>query len=89
MTNSNNKPTETIRDGSMKVDIWRNKTETGTLYNTNGVLRSYTDKDGKWHDTRSLTNSENLRASRLLALADIRILELIAEDKEAAKADQT
>lgn len=86
MTNSNNKPLETIRDRTLKVDIWRNVSEKGIHYNTNGVIRGYQEESGDWKDTRSLSGAENLRGSRLLALADIRILELMAEDKANAKA---
>lgn len=84
MTNStNNQPVATLRDGSLKASIWGNRKENGVRYSVE-LVRSYTDDEGKWHDTHSLSNGELLRAARLWERAYDRVLELRAADKEAA-----
>lgn len=80
MTNPPNKPTETIRDGSMKAVIWGNPTENGTRYSVE-LVRSYKDEAEKWHDTNYLSNGEMLRGARLLTLAYDRVLQLRAASK--------
>ena len=79
MTDSKNKPVDSIRDGSLTVSIWANVTESGIRHSVD-LTRSYKDSDGKWQTTRSLSSGEILRSSRLLALAYDRILELKASD---------
>lgn len=80
MTNESNKPTDTIRDGSMKAVIWGNPTKNGTRYSVE-LVRSYKDEAGKWHDTSYLSNGEMLRGARLLSLAYDRVLVLRAKSK--------
>ena len=74
MTDSKNKPVDSIRDGSLTVSIWANESENGTRYSVD-LTRSYKVED-KWHTTQYLSNGEILRGSRLLALAYDRILQL-------------
>lgn len=77
MSDTNNKPLETLRRGSLKIAIWANPiTGGGTRYSTDGVIRSYRDDQDQWHETRSLSAGELLQASRLMAQADDRIVEL-------------
>lgn len=84
MTNStNNQPVETLRDGSLKASIWGNRNENGVFYSVE-LVRSYTDEAGNWHDSRSLSNGELLRAARLLTRAYDRVLQLRAEAKAKA-----
>ncbi len=75
MTNSKNKPVDSIRDGSLTAAIWANETENGTRYSVD-LTRSYKDAEGKWQTTHSLSNGEILRSSHLLTLAYGRILQL-------------
>ena len=77
MTDSKNKPVDSIRDGSLTAAIWANQTENGVRYSVD-LNRSYKDAEDKWQTTHYLSNGEILRASRLLALAYDRILELKA-----------
>ena len=42
MTNLNNQPADTIRDGSIKATIWANFGEKGTFY-TVEISRTYKD----------------------------------------------
>lgn len=78
-TQPNNKPVDTLRDGSLKIAIWANDTEHGVRYSTSGIVRSYKDKSDQWQETRDLSNGELLKAARLLNLAYDRIAELRAE----------
>lgn len=73
MTKSNNPPIERIKEGNLEIAIWANRTKKGTRYTTDGVVRSYTDSEGNWKKTRSLSDGEILRAGRLLNLAFTRI----------------
>ena len=79
-TPSNTKPVDTIRDGNLKIAIWKNDTEHGVRYSTSGIVRSYKDKSDVWQETRDLSNGELLRAARLLNLAYDRTAELRSED---------
>jgi hypothetical protein len=74
MTDSKNKPVDSIRDGSLTASIWANESENGTRYSVD-LTRSY-KVDDKWHTTQYLSNGEILRGSRLLTLAYDRILQL-------------
>ena len=86
MTNSNNPPVDRIKEGNLEIAIWANQTEKGTRYTTDGVVRSYTDAQGNWKKTRSLSNGEILRAARLLNLAYTRIGTLKVTEKETTTA---
>lgn len=72
-TTNPNKPI-TIRDGSLKLSIFKNQTEKGFRFSVN-LVRSYTDQQGQWHDTNSLSNAELLRAANLLIRGYNRIQE--------------
>lgn len=40
-TETNKEPIEKFRDGSLEISIWKNETEKGIRYATDGVTRSY------------------------------------------------
>lgn len=44
------RPTETLREGSLKAAIWRNESENGA-YHSVTVARTYKDRDGNLQDT--------------------------------------
>ena len=71
MTKSHNKPVSEVRDGSLKIAIFRNAAkEEGERARFSGKLtRSYRDANGEWHDTDYLSGSEYLRAARLMEKA--------------------
>lgn len=76
MNNETNKPVATIRDGSLKATIWGNPTDDGRTRYSISLTRSYTDAEGKWHDTSFVNRGELLRFARLAekaydALADL------------------
>lgn len=68
-TNPNNSPAAQLRDGSIKATIWRNIQDSGKTRYSTELSRSYTDQQGNWHDTNSLSGSELLRAANLLIQA--------------------
>ena len=78
MTISKDKPLDSIRDGSLTTAIWANETETGTRLSVD-LTRSYKDASDNWQTSRSLSGTELLQGSRLLAKAYDRYLELKKE----------
>lgn len=78
---SNNKPADTIRDGSLKATIWKNFSENGTFYS---VEFSRTYKQGEtFKDSHSFSGSEPLQLARLANKAYDRIAELRSADRNA------
>jgi len=70
-----NKPTETLRDGSLKATIWKNEGEKGPFFSVS-LTRIYTDDAGNYHDSDSFSGSELLRIARLASRAYDRIADL-------------
>ena len=68
MTNKTKKPFHTIRDGSLKATIWRNEGEKGSFYSVE-LTRTYTDHNGKYHNTTSFSGSDILLISYLASKA--------------------
>ncbi len=70
-TNNSNKPVSELRDGSLKIAIFRNesKEDTNKVRYSGKLTRSYKDASGNWHDTDYLSGTEFLRAARLLEKA--------------------
>lgn len=63
---SNNKPIETVRDGALKVSIFRNQGKKGDYF-TYVPGRIYTnEKTGEVKETKSLSGSDPLRMANLL-----------------------
>lgn len=83
-TNSNdekNKLLETLRDGPLKVPLFRNQGSNGEFI-TASPSKIYTDREGNTKQTTSLSGPELLRMSRLMEKAYDRS----AEHREAMKA---
>jgi hypothetical protein len=66
---TNKKPLATVRDGAIKATIWTNPTDKGGVRYSVDIIRSYTDADGKWHDTHYFGRNELLRVAHLAAKA--------------------
>lgn len=83
MSNSNNKPIHELRDGGLRIAIFRNEPkQEGDRPRYSGKLtRSYRDAQGEWHDTEYLSGTEYLRAARLLEKAYDAELEQRSADK--------
>ena len=75
-TGQGNRPVETLRDGPLKVAIFRNESERGESYSM-VPGRIYTDQGtGEIREASSLGGSEPLRMAHLLTKGHDRITEL-------------
>lgn len=78
-----NTPVETLRDGALKLSIFRNRGERGDYYSM-VPGRVYTDDAGTVRETKSLSGSDPLRMANLLT----RGYDRVGEFKAAMKQDQ-
>jgi hypothetical protein len=85
-TTTSNKPLSTVRDGSIKATIWANTTDKGGVRFSVELSRSYTDAQGKWHDTGYFGRNELLRVARLAEKAYDAIAQFAAAEPETADA---
>ncbi len=86
---SGNRPVETLRDGPLKVSIFRNSGENGAFYSLDPG-RIYTDeKTNEVREVSSLSGSEPLRMAHLLTKGYERVGEFREQDKEKAKESGT
>ena len=71
MSNSSNKPVQEVRDGGLRIAIFRNEPkQEGDRPRFSGKLtRSYRDAQGEWRETEYLSGTEFLRAARLMEKA--------------------
>ena len=74
-TNANDKPIETIRDGSIKATIWKNFGDHGNFH-TVQITRAWKDDQGNYHDGDSFSGSQLLRVAHLAAKAYDRSAEI-------------
>ncbi len=76
MSQENNKPVATLKDGLIKAVIWKNEGEKG-VYHTTQYFRLYRDKQDQWQEINSFSRTENLQVARLAlraydAISDLR-----------------
>lgn len=83
MTNSNQKPMITLRDGALKAALWRNQSDNGTHYSVQ-FTKIYTTGDKQVKDTHSFSQSDLLRLSHMAHKA----YDLISEYREQDKLSQ-
>lgn len=85
MTTTNNQPVSEVRDGALKIAIFRNEPkQEGDRPRYSGKLtRSYRDASGAWHDTEYLSGTEFLRAARLMEKAYDAEMSQRSADKDA------
>lgn len=77
-----NRPIETLRDGALKLSIFRNQGDRGDFYSM-VPGRIFTDeKTEKIRETSSLSGSEPLRMANLLTKGYERVAEFRAQSKE-------
>lgn len=83
-----NRPIETLRDGTLKLAIFRNRGERGDFYSV-VPGRIYTDeKTDKVRETSSLSGSELLRMANLMAKGYERIGQFREEARQDAAHDR-
>lgn len=91
-TNTNstgsNKPLATVRDGAIKATIWTNPTDKGGVRFSVELSRSYTDAQGKWHDTHYFGRNELLRVAHLAGKAYDAIAQLAAAEPTTDEAGE-
>lgn len=79
-----NKPVETLRDGALKVSIFKNESDKGPFFSIKpGKL--FTDSEGNTRETNNLTGTEPLRMSKLLDKGYDRVGEFKARLKEPSR----
>lgn len=79
-----NAPVDTLRDGALKVSIFRNERENGVSYSMDSG-RIYTDGQGQIKESKSLSGSEPIRMARLLEKSYDRVGEFKAQMKQKNK----
>lgn len=62
------KPVFKLKDGLVKASVWENPSDKGVFHSVS-IVRSYTDGNGEWKETTSLSGSDILRAANLLQQA--------------------
>ena len=65
VTTQSNKPIETLRDGALKLAIFKNERENGPSFAMEAG-RLYTDNQGQIRESKSLSGSEPIRMAHLL-----------------------
>jgi hypothetical protein len=60
-----NTPAHKLKDGALRVTIWRNTSDKGTFY-TATPSRGYKSGDDPWKETDSLNNDDILPMTELL-----------------------
>ena len=73
---SGNRPAAEFRQGGLKLAVWPNKGENGTIYNTT-ISNSYKDEaSGEWKTTSSFSPTDLLVVGELGSQAFAKIAEL-------------
>ncbi|WP_300532441.1 hypothetical protein [Maricaulis sp.] len=78
---------DTLRDGAIKATIWERQGERGQFYATE-LARTYQDRDGNLHDSRSFSGTDLLKVSELAKTAYQRTQELKREKAQDRQPDQ-
>ena len=85
---ANQRPTTTVRIGTVKAAIWPNKAGERTRYNVTFSKR-YRDAEGQWKTTHSFGRNDLLVLAKVADQAHSRIVELEqAEDTNGADDDE-
>lgn len=72
-----NQPVSTVRDGVLKVTIWKNERgEDNKAFYSANLSKSYKDDADEWKETDSLNTDDLLKVSNLMHQAYNKILEL-------------
>ena len=80
MTNSNQPPVLTLKDGLVGVKVWLNASDKGNYYKAQ-PFRLYEAEKGDWQETTNFSRSELLKLTRLLDQAYGHIAEFLEKDK--------
>ena len=81
-TSTGGRPVKSIRQGGVKVDVWRNAGQNGDMYNTT-IGNSYKDDaTGEWKDTKSFSPTDLAVVSQLSSQAFQAITELKSQSRD-------
>lgn len=84
-----NKPVEILRDGALKLSIFRNQGEQGSSYSM-VPGRIYTDKEtGQVHEASSFNGNEALRMAHLMTKGHERVMHHRSEEKQKPSPEQS
>ena len=84
---ANQKPTATVRIGTVKAAIWENKAGKRTRYNGT-FSKSYRDAEGQWKTTHSYGRNDLLVLAKVADEAHSRIVELEQAEDTNGQDDQ-
>lgn len=82
MSQSHPKPAAEVRDGNIKLAIWRNQSEKGAFYSVE-PSRTYTDNNNQAKSSSSFSGTDLFKLKRLCDKAYDTIQELRAQDKSS------
>lgn len=80
------KPAAKVTLYPVSAAIWRNQNQKGVFYSVT-FERSFKDDAGKWQASSTFNASDLLLLSKVADLADSKIRELRANDRQAEHAD--
>ena len=83
---TNTKPTDHVRLGAIQAAIWRNTDTEGRVRFGVTFERRYRDSEGNWQSSDSYGRDELLTLAKAADLANTRIHELQAGEREASRA---
>ncbi|MBL4839071.1 MAG: hypothetical protein JKY34_16000 [Kordiimonadaceae bacterium] len=86
MTEKNNGPVDTLRDGALKATIWKREGEKRDYFTTS-FAKTYQDKEGNLKDGHSFGSNDLLGVAELARLAHQRSMELKREEFINARRD--
>ncbi|MFV0446665.1 MAG: hypothetical protein ACK5Q5_24095 [Planctomycetaceae bacterium] len=74
------RPGATVRQGNLKIVLWRNMSEKGPWY-TADLVRTFRDESG-YHDTNKVPADDLLRVSHLAEWAFTELLQFKAQNRQ-------
>jgi hypothetical protein len=88
MTNTtSNQPADNVRLGAVQAAIWRNTDSEGRTRYSVTFEKRYRDQNGDWLSTNSFNRDELLTLAKAADIANSRIFELQATDREESAAN--
>jgi hypothetical protein len=81
------KPAAKINLHPVSAAIWRNQNQKGVFYSVT-FERSFKDEAGKWQSSSTFNASDLLLLAKVADLAETKIRELRASDRQSDQADE-
>ena len=77
---SSRRPERTFKQGGVEVSVWKNRGETGDMYNTT-IRNTYKDEEGNWKDTSNFGPADLAVLAQLSGQAFQAIVELKSQGR--------